>query len=241
MTTQTDLARALLDPAAEVPAALRDGADRPAGRRFSVYRNNVAASLSDALEVAFPAVRAQVGAEFFRAMAGAYLRAHPPSSPLMMFYGAEMPGFLASFPPVARYPWLPDLARLELALRESYHAADADPLPPGAVAGLAPETLAATRLRVAPAIRLVRSDHPVHGLWASMRQAAPKPRRIPQAALVTRPGHDPRPHPLSPAAGALAAALIDGTPLGEAAALAPDDLAPLLQLLLSERAIIALD
>ncbi len=38
-------------------------------RRFAVYRNNVAASLIEAMVQRFPAVCAIVGDEFFRAMA----------------------------------------------------------------------------------------------------------------------------------------------------------------------------
>ena len=34
-------------------------------RRFAVYRNNVIASLSDALETAFPAIRALLGTQIF--------------------------------------------------------------------------------------------------------------------------------------------------------------------------------
>jgi hypothetical protein len=106
------LRTAILDPGAPTPAGLADGAGRPATRRFAVYRNNVVASLSEALEVAFPAIAKLVGNGFFRAMAGIFVRAHPPRSPLMMLYGAEFPDFLATFAPVAHLPYLADVARL---------------------------------------------------------------------------------------------------------------------------------
>ena len=80
-------ARALLDPEAEVPWGLTDPEGRPAPKRFSVYRNNVASSLTRALEAAFPTVRKLVGDEFFAAMAGVFLRAHPPQSRMLMLYG----------------------------------------------------------------------------------------------------------------------------------------------------------
>ena len=122
-TSQTQFRQAVLDPRAAIPEGLTGPAQRPAGRRFSVYRNNVAVSLAEALETAFPAVRKITGDEFFRAMAGVYLRAHPPASPILSQYGAEMPAFLTTSPPVKHLAYLPDVARLELALRAAYHAA----------------------------------------------------------------------------------------------------------------------
>ena len=242
MTDQTTLRAAILDPAAAVPPGLADGAGRPAGRRFSVYRNNVAVSLTEALEAAFPLIRKIVGETFFRAMAGVYLRAHPPGSPLMMFYGQQMPDFLASFPPVAHLPYLPDVARLELALRESYHAADAATLPPEALAALSPDALEAARLRLAPALRLIPSRYPLHDIWVVNRGNAAGIGATAQACLVTRPDFDPAVDPLSPGAAAILAALLAGTPLGAAAREgAAEDLPALLTLLISRRAIVALD
>ena len=74
-------------------------------------------------------MRKLVGDEFFAAMAGVFLRAHPPRSRMLMLYGDGLPAFLAEFPPVAQLGYLPDVARLEQAMRESYHAADSAPLP----------------------------------------------------------------------------------------------------------------
>ena len=82
--SQAQFAQALLDPVAEVPAGLVDPLGRPAPKRFSVYRNNVASSLTRALEAAFPTVRKLVGDEFFAAMAVVFLRSHPPTSPKRM-------------------------------------------------------------------------------------------------------------------------------------------------------------
>lgn len=240
--SQTEFRTALLDPAAAVPEGLTDPEGHPSPRRFAVYRNNVAVGLTDALEAAFPVIRALVGAEFFRAMAGVFLRAHPPASPLMMFYGAEMPAFLTEFAPVAHLPYLPDVARLELALRESYHATDTTPIIPATFATLPPDRLAATRLRIAPAVRLIPSLYPLHGLWAMNATGAAAPVHRAEWVLVTRPGYDPRPHPLTPGAGAIAARLLSGDTLGTAVeAGTVVDLAALLPLLLSEGAIAALD
>jgi hypothetical protein len=94
-----------------------------------------------------------LGEEFFRAMAGVFLRAHPPGDPRLQLWGGKFPGFLARFDPVAHLPYLPDMARLELGLRQSYHAADATPLP---IAGRDPAEVLALKPRLAPATLILR-------------------------------------------------------------------------------------
>ncbi|SIO01585.1 Putative DNA-binding domain-containing protein [Rhodovulum sp. ES.010] len=215
MSGQDVFAAALLQPDRTPPAGLmgRDGA--PAGRRFDVYRNNVIASLIDALGTGFPVVRALLGARFFGAMAGAFVRAHPPRAPRLTLYGDALPGFLEGFAPVAHLGYLPDVARLELALRQSYHAADATPLAPGRLAALPPGALATLRLDFVPALRLLRSDWPVHDIWHA-HHGGPKPGAGPQEVLIARPGFDPAPHLLPPGGHDLLTALIAGAPLGQA-------------------------
>lgn len=213
---QTSFHTALLSPDAPRPLGLSDGHGQPAGRRYDVYRNNVAVSLTEALETAFPAVAKLVGAANFKLLAGAFLRQHPPTSPLMMFYGREMPDFLASFEPTRSLGYLPDVARLELALRESYHAADAAPIDPAALQALAPEALMANPLALAPSVRLVRSNWPVHALWRFNMDNGPKPAARAEDTLVLRPEMDPNPTLLPAGGGAFIDALLEGAPLGAA-------------------------
>lgn len=233
---------AVLDPAAEVPGGLVAPAGAPAGRRFDVYRNNVAVSLTEALEAAFPVVRKIVGEAFFKAMAGVFLRAHPPACPVIAVYGDALPAFLQTFPPVAHLGYLPDVARLEQARREVYHAADAAPIGPDALASGA--DLMAARVRLAPALRVIRSRWPLHDIWrANTEESAPMPGSAAQDVLVTRPGYDPVVAQLPPGGAAFVAALAAGNPLGEAILAAGDrfDPGPTLGLLLSGGAITGLD
>lgn len=243
---QTTFRRALLNPEAERPPGLTDGAGQAAGRRFDVYRNNVAVSLTEALETAFPVLRKLVGAENFKLLAASFLRQHPPSSPLMMFYGAEMPDFLAGFGPTSCTGYLPDVARLELAMRESYHAADAVPIDPAALQALAPEELTGTRFELAPSLRLLRSDWPVFAIWRfNMEEGAPKPEMAAEDVLIARPDMDPAPHLLPPGGGAFIDALKRGATFGEAIELAANhneafDLTQVLTIMISLDTIVKL-
>jgi hypothetical protein len=211
----------------------------PAPKRFSVYRNNVASSLTRALEAAFPTVRKLVGDEFFAAMAVVFLRKHPPTSRMLMQYGAGFAEFLAGFPPVAHLGYLPDVARLDQAMRESYHAADSTPLSESAFQELLGDDISTLRLTLAPSLRLVRSRWPLYGIWAANHAGAAPPRPGSEDVLVLRPAFDPAPHCLAPGSAAFVASLLQGRTLGDSIDLAGEglDLADVLGRLIAGRAI----
>ena len=214
---QTEFQQAVLDPDAARPEGLLDGVGQPAGRRFDVYRNNVAVSLGEALETAFPVVRKLVGDQNFKTLASVFLRQHPPSSPLMMFYGAEMPTFLEAFEPAKSIGYLPDIARLEVALRESYHAEDSTPVDPNALQAMAPDDLMAATLTLAPSLRVVPSPWPIYAIWAfNSIEGTPKPQMAPEDVLVLRPDMDPEPKVLPSGGATFVNALLQNESLGSA-------------------------
>jgi hypothetical protein len=217
MTTQNQFRAAVFDPDLAVPSTLLDGLDRPAGKRFNVYRNNVIVSLKDAMTDCFPVVAKLIGPQNFASLAGLYVRAHPPSDPRMMFYGAEFPALLESFEPLAHVRYLSDVARLEIAQRQSYHAADAPLLDPAIFATLPPEDLAKAKLKLAPAVVLVRSAWPILDIWHfNMTPDAPQPSAGAQDVLITRQEFDPHMHALPGGSADLIEDLQNQTPLGAA-------------------------
>ena len=144
-----------------------------AQRGFRVYRNTVVKGSSDALAANFPAIVSIVGDEWFRAAARTYARAHPPTAPMLIGYGATFPDFLAAFPPARELPYLADVARLDRLWLESHVAADAAPLDAAQLTALAPERLARVRLRLHPATRWHRSaDAPIFSIWRANRDLA---------------------------------------------------------------------
>lgn len=220
VSDQTTFRAALLNPSAPTPASLTDGDGRPAGRRFSVYRNNVAVSLSDALIAGFPACHRMMGDDMFRSMSAAYVRANPPTSPLMMHYGQDLPAFLEASAPLLHMRWIADLARLELALRDSYHAADCEALGVAELSAIPPDALAETRFGLSPALRVLRSEWPVFTIWSSDVLSENPRHGDAQDVLTTRPDFDPQPHLLAPGDTGFLAALKAGEPLGSAAEVA---------------------
>lgn len=197
------MAAALFDPAAPAPG----------GARFAVHRNNVVAGLVAALGEAYPAVRRLVGPDFFAAAAALFVRAHPPRSPVMLLYGAEFPDWIEGFPPAAGLAYLGDVARLERARLEAFHAAEAEPVCGVRLAAVPPEELAAVRFRPHPTLRLVASRHPV----VSLRAGDPADLARAETAVVARPGAEVSVRAAGPDEAALLAALLRGATFGELA------------------------
>lgn len=251
MNVQTPFAAALLDPARPCPDGLVTWNGSDPARRFQVYRNNVIVSLVDALADTFPVTQQLVGDEFFRAMARLYASAHPPRSPVLALYGGDFPAFIEGFPPAAGLPYLADVARLEYLRVVAYHAADASPVAPAALAALLTDesALPALRLRLHPSLAVLPSDAAVVSLWAAhqgvgaLEEVIPE---VPETALILRQGLEVDVRQIPAAAGAFIATLGAGLPLGQAAARATAldggfDLAGALGLLLQSSAITALN
>src|ERR1700756_5166315 len=134
-------AAGLTDPTCPTPSGVLGPRGKSAAKRYNVYRNNVTVSLIDALVAIYPAVQRITGTDFFRAMARFHVRATPPTSPLLFEYGRHFPAFIQSYEYAQDLPWLADVARIERAWLDAYHAADAPPLPTAALAEGPPERL----------------------------------------------------------------------------------------------------
>lgn len=239
---QAEFAAALGDPA---PDAAPPGLSGPARRRFRVYRNNVRVALIEALAAAYPAVRRIVGERFFEEMSLTYATGRPSAARTLNFYGADFAGFVAGFPPARDLPYLADVARLERAVLESRHAADAPALDPAALAALG-TGVATARLAPHPATRLVRSSWLIARIWQANTGDSPLGDGLVIAAddagaLVVRPALAVRVEALGPAGCAFAETLLAGgdpmTAEAEAAALDGDfDVVPAFRNLLASGA-----
>jgi hypothetical protein len=220
---QNAFAAALLDPGLAPPAGVLSHTPQAPAKRFAVYRNTVMASLIDALEARFPAVKRIVGEEFFRASASVFARANPPRSPLMMTYGDEFPDFLEAFEPAAEIAYLADVARVEAARTRAYHAADALPLKASDLADVEAGDLAVLRFELHPSLEIVASAFPVVAIWAMNAGEAPLAAIEDwrgEDAVIIRPALDVEVRRLPAGAAAFLQSLKAGAPLGEAAGIA---------------------
>jgi hypothetical protein len=219
-------APALLDPVREPPVSIAGPSGKAARKRYNVYRNNVTVSLINALAATFPATLRITGGEFFRAMARFHIRETPPTSPLLFEYGYGFPDFIERYEYAQSMPWLADVARIERAWLDAYHAGDAEPMAPEALASIPSERIGGAVLTPHPAAEIVRSRYPAVTIFAANRSVGPVGRidaTKPEDALVTRPGLEVMVRHLPPGGAVFLMHLMAGEPLGAAAAAALAD------------------
>lgn len=222
---QDGFAQALLAPdpavATELTPEIAALARQPG---FAIYRNTVLKGFIDALHANYPSVARLVGEEWFRAAAAVYARQHLPAQATLLYYGETFAEFLGRFEPAAALPYLPDVARLDRCWTESHAAPDEAALSPAALAGLAPEALAATVLHPHAAARWSWfAGQPIYTIWHRNREALDEACEIDwhgEGALLTRPRSSVQWAPLDAAGCAFLDACAAGQPLAEAAAAA---------------------
>ncbi len=119
--------------------------------------------------------------------------------------------------------WLADVARLERAWLDAYHAADTDALTPEVLAAVPSERLADTTFIAHPPTRIVRSNFAALSIFAANRTEAPVgsvEAIAPEDALIARPVLDVVVRRLPDGGAIFLTHLVSGETLGEAASAA---------------------
>jgi hypothetical protein len=153
-------------------------------------------------------------------MARFHIRETPPTSPLLFEYGRDFPSFVEQYKYAQAMPWLPDIARLERAWLDAYHAADADTLTPEVLAAVPSEWLADTIFVAHPSTRIVRSRFAAVAIFVANRAEGPVgPIDVsePEDAVITRPDLDVVVRRLPDGGAVFLTHLASGKMLGEAA------------------------
>lgn len=170
------------------PPGLTAHAENELDRRFAVYRNNVAVGLGNALSKRFAVIERLVGQDFFRALARVYLDTDRPTSAVLITWGDSFPAFLAGFAPLAAYPYMADVARIEVARGRAYHAADADPLPQDHLLAAAQDP-GSLRLQLHPSVQVLHLTYSAVSIWSANQPGAQPLTRAPsgpETALILR-------------------------------------------------------
>lgn len=163
-TLQREFIAALFVPDARPPIAILDTAPGRAAR-FSVYRNNTLTNLTAALLDVHPVVARLVGEQFFDHVARQYAHAYPSTSGDVHEYGGHFAEYLEACPAAAGLPWLADVARLEWAWHEAFHAAAPEVFDWSALSAVDPAGQGRLWFVPNPTLRLVQSPYPILHVW----------------------------------------------------------------------------
>lgn len=218
----SQFAAALVDPNASLPASLRHsatGRHEDAAARFAVYRNNVAFGLRQVLRDKFPLLRQLLGEEAFENLAGYYLDAEMPSSPLLSEFGSSLASFLDNFSAFESLAFVGDVARLEWAMQQAYYAEKHEPIDPELLTALAPDDLVNLRVRFAPGLQILNSPWPIFQLWKFLNEDAATPDLDnfgSQTVMIYRFNHTPHVALLTPEQHQFLTYLADHRPIGDA-------------------------
>lgn len=165
MLSLRELQESFLESLFEWHHAAHCGVEVAQSACIAVYQNNVFENLRRALADVYPVVARLVGEAFFRQTATRYIRLRPSKDANLEQYGDGFADFLAELPQLRVLPYLPDTARLEWLIHESFHAAEAEQRCTERLRRIAPEEYASVRFELHPACRLLTSPYPIHRIW----------------------------------------------------------------------------
>jgi hypothetical protein len=160
---QSELLAAIAGSA--VPLSVREPQAR-AARGLQAYRANAEALAERALGAVFATVQPMVGEENFQHLSREFWQAHPPLRGDVGEWGDVFPEWLDKHAAMARWPWLGDCARLDLALHHNERAADAV-FDAASLALLESTDPAQLVMQLMPGTTLLRSRWPIATIHAA--------------------------------------------------------------------------
>jgi len=149
-----------------------------AAARAEIYSGAYFYRLLDALKEDFPATLAVMGGDEFHNLITGYLIAYPPTEPSLLYAGRYLADYFDQSPMLTRWPYIADLARLERALIESFHAADFMTLDRAAVEAIAPHDWPSLKLRFHPATHFLDAQWRVDEIVRAVAQDSEPPQAL---------------------------------------------------------------
>lgn len=184
------------DPGTSVEDLVRSDARAAASRRLAVYADAYHARIRHALSHDLPVLAACLGEDGFHDLVKLYLLSSPPGHPSLRFAGSRLPAFLSGHPAAAtfrrRWPFAPDLARLEWALVDAFDTADARVLRREDLLRVRQHVFECLQLFFHPSVSRLSLRWPVHRLVEAPPPSEQPARSEPTELLVWRCREEPR-------------------------------------------------
>ncbi len=186
--------------------------------RLDVYNGGYLTRLVEAMTSDFPGVLHALGDDGFRDLVRDYVTRHPSRHQNLIFLGSRLPDFIAGRKHLPHRAFLRDLARLEVAMNEAFHAPAFAPFDVSTLQALAPEDWSGAVFCGNPSLHLVETTYPVNRyLQAVFDEREPEiPARSRSRVAVYRKDFRVWRAGLGAEAFATLAALLRSVPFGEA-------------------------
>lgn len=161
-----------------------------AAQQVAVYRDRIKNNLVARLQAQFPTVYQIVGDEFLEQAALACFVKFPPRAANPLKLAQIFPDFLASYDAAAVFPYLVDVAMVDLGILRAFHAADAVSIKPDLFSQQSAETLIHKRVRLHPACYWLVSGYAIYDIWRLYNAKSPPTtidHRVAQQIVIVRP------------------------------------------------------
>lgn len=93
-------------------------------QQLQIYHNNILTSLTEALQSIYTNIQRLVGEDFFVATARIYIPNHLPHTGTLIEFASDFAEFLANFEHTKSMDYLVDIAKIDWACHQIYHAKD---------------------------------------------------------------------------------------------------------------------
>jgi len=190
-----------------------------ATERVGIYHGMYPLRMHDALQDDYEALTHFLGDEAFYELVRGYVQAHPSRSYSLNRLGEHLPEYVLGAPGIKRREFCHELARLELAVSQTFDAPETPPLTQARIAEVPADAWERARLRTITAFQLLSFRYPVNAYLQSVRDDKhdhPRPRLKKEWVAVFRRDYSVWRLDLSRPAHDLLAELAGGVRLGEA-------------------------
>lgn len=187
--------------------------------RLSVYANGYVARIAESLSESYEAIRHLLGKENFLHLCEQYAKAYPSQNYNLNEAGIHFEAFLKDNPILQKYPFLPDLARLEWRIAKAFHSFEKPKADFSNLSALSEKDWERLRVYFQPSFAVIQSEWPIHDLWTARKTPLEKIdidlKDRPQAVLVGRSGVEVLCEKISPIEFLLLENLLAGGAMGD--------------------------
>lgn len=200
-------------------AQVNESSRVPVATRLRVYSDAYRLRLIEALQSNYPMLHQVLGDDVFEQMASGYIAAHPSTFKSIRWFGNQLASYLAESEEWSPHAWLPEFARWEWAVTTAFDAANAVPLDPATLSGIAPEDWPQLRFVLHPSVHRLQLEWNVAAMFKALvaEEMPPAPEQNENSTdwLIWRRGLATQYRGLKPAEVFALGLLADGGTFGE--------------------------